>query len=264
MSDGRKYYCLCESNCKFETMTKEQILAAIAQAIETGSVGDVDTGFVTKLKDMNSGSALTVWIGTRAQYNAIAEKVNNCLYIITDDTTGDDLAKACQQALADANETWGHVVELCEEAVRESTDAMVNSEQAISAAAEAADAASAVDVTGDISFTLDATATITTADTCYISAKRFCYVRSLGIVFFNFSLSFNRAAAGNKFVYDQSGKFKRDISAFQYMPIQSADKRLFAKLTRDGFVVDVLENVTGEACVEFSGWYFSNGTGGEV
>ena len=49
MSDGRKYYCICESNCKFETMTKEQILAAIAQAVETGSVGDVDTGFASGL-----------------------------------------------------------------------------------------------------------------------------------------------------------------------------------------------------------------------
>lgn len=104
MSDGRKYYCMCDSNCKFETMTKEQILAAIAQAMETGVVGDVDTGFVTKLKELNTGSAVTVWVGTRAQYNAITEKAGNCLYIITDDTTSEDIVATCEAAVAAAEE----------------------------------------------------------------------------------------------------------------------------------------------------------------
>lgn len=98
MSDGKKYYCFCGSNCKYETMTKEQILAAIAQAVETGSVGDVDTGFITKVKEQNGGSGVSVWVGTRAQYNAIENRVQNCLYIITDDTTGDDILKACKNA----------------------------------------------------------------------------------------------------------------------------------------------------------------------
>jgi hypothetical protein len=84
---------MCDSNCKFETMTKEQILAAIAQAVETGSVGDVDTGFVTKVREQNTGNAVTIWAGTRAQYNAIETKKWNCLYIITDDTTGEDIVK---------------------------------------------------------------------------------------------------------------------------------------------------------------------------
>ena len=104
MSDGRMYYCYCDSNCKFETMTKEQILAAIAQAVETGSVGDCDTGFITKVKEQNSGSCVTLWVGTRAQYNAIAEKAKNCMYIITDDTTGADIVKACANANEFANE----------------------------------------------------------------------------------------------------------------------------------------------------------------
>jgi hypothetical protein len=100
MSDGRKYYCLCDSNCKFETMTKEQILAAITQAVETGKVGDVDTGFVTKLKEKNGGNYVTVWVGTQAQYNALAAIDANCLYIITDDTTSTDFAKATEDFAA--------------------------------------------------------------------------------------------------------------------------------------------------------------------
>ena len=32
-----KKYCYCENNCKYETMSKEEILAAIAQAVATFS-----------------------------------------------------------------------------------------------------------------------------------------------------------------------------------------------------------------------------------
>ena len=94
MSDGKKYYCFCGSNCKYETMTKEQILAAITQAVETGKIHDVDTGFVTKVKETNGGKAVTFWVGTQAQYNAIENKELNCMYIITDDTKFEDLEKS--------------------------------------------------------------------------------------------------------------------------------------------------------------------------
>lgn len=87
----RKYFVLCENNCKFESMTKEQILSAIKQAVETGEIKDVDAGFVTKLKEQNKGANLTFWIGTTAEYNEIETKTENCFYILTDDTTGNDL-----------------------------------------------------------------------------------------------------------------------------------------------------------------------------
>lgn len=254
----RKYYCLCESNCKFETMTKEQILAAIAQAIETGSVGDVDTGFVTKLKDMNYGTALTVWIGTRAQYNAITERAKNCLYIITDDTTSEDMLKACQQALADVEEIRRHVAEEVDAASKMCETAKAESEWAV----DVATAAQAIDVSDSVELAVNTAAT-SPIDTCRIDAKKYSYVPSLGIVFFNFTLSFSRLNAGDTIAYNQSGNYKRDISTFRFAPMQSADKRLFAKLTPAGFIVNALEDVTtsdvtGTASVEFSGWYFSN------
>ena len=101
----RKYFCICEANCKFETMTKEQILAAITQAVESGTVSDVDTGFVTKIKELNSGKAVTMWVGTTAQYNALTEHVENCIYIKVDDTTGEDLQNAVERALEAMEET---------------------------------------------------------------------------------------------------------------------------------------------------------------
>lgn len=88
------FYVICDDDSRHESMTKEQILAAITQAINTGSIGNCDTGFVTKLREQNSGNCVTVWVGTQAQYNAIEEKEKNCLYIITDDTKFEDMEKA--------------------------------------------------------------------------------------------------------------------------------------------------------------------------
>ena len=85
------FYVVSDDKCFYEGMTKEQILAAITQAIETHEIHDVDTGFVTTLKEQNQNKALTFWIGTTAQYNEISPKVENCLYILTDDTELEDL-----------------------------------------------------------------------------------------------------------------------------------------------------------------------------
>jgi hypothetical protein len=93
----RKYYARCEQGCLFETMTKEQILAAIAQAVETGSITDIDAGFITTIKELNRGTGLKFWFGTTAEYNAITEKDANCYYIKTDDTTAADTDAAIKE-----------------------------------------------------------------------------------------------------------------------------------------------------------------------
>lgn len=94
---GRKFYCYCDSNCRYETMTKEQILAAIAQAAETGLVIDPDAGFISKVKEKNRGEYVTFWVGTRAQYNRLESVDKNCVYIIADDTSAADLNAALAQ-----------------------------------------------------------------------------------------------------------------------------------------------------------------------
>lgn len=97
MSD-KNYYCLCDSNCKYPTMTKEQIIAAIQQAAKDGLVYDPDAAVVTKVKEQNSEQALTFWVGTQAQYNAIAKKDPYCNYLITDSTEKADTAAAIAAA----------------------------------------------------------------------------------------------------------------------------------------------------------------------
>lgn len=79
------------NNGNYEGMTKEEILAAIAQAIQQGTVGDIDTGFVTTIKEQNKGQGLMFWVGTTAEYEALTEKPNNVLYIRTDDTSATDI-----------------------------------------------------------------------------------------------------------------------------------------------------------------------------
>ena len=108
--ESGKYYVIAQGNNLYESMTKEEILAAITQAVESHTIGNVDTGFVTTLKEMNNNNGLKVWIGLTAEYNAIATKETNCLYILTDDTELEDI-----QTLV--NSLNGKVNELAEKSI---------------------------------------------------------------------------------------------------------------------------------------------------
>ena len=83
---SRKYFVLCEDDCKFEGMTKEQILAAIAEATGNTPQG-IDEAFISQIVNQNNGSSLKIWMGTRAEYNALTEKDAGTVYHITDDKT---------------------------------------------------------------------------------------------------------------------------------------------------------------------------------
>lgn len=72
--------------CKTEGMSKEQILAAIAEA--TGAtVTDIDNAFISKVVNQNNGGVVKFWRGTTAEYNALTDKDAECYYIITDDNS---------------------------------------------------------------------------------------------------------------------------------------------------------------------------------
>lgn len=45
------------------------------------------TGSVIRVRDTNGGKDLTFWIGTQVQYERLVNKIQNCIYIITDDLT---------------------------------------------------------------------------------------------------------------------------------------------------------------------------------
>lgn len=95
------YYVRGDSKSLFEGMTKEEILTAIVQAIQSGTIGDVDTGFITRLKEINKGQAFRIWLGTSAEYNALVEAGEteiNVLYIKTDDTSAANVSNALASA----------------------------------------------------------------------------------------------------------------------------------------------------------------------
>lgn len=84
----------------FEALDKEETIAAIVNYLETHAVGDVDTGFVTTIKEQNADKGLKFWIGTTAQYNAIETKDTDTLYILTDDSELQDIEAKVEQAYA--------------------------------------------------------------------------------------------------------------------------------------------------------------------
>lgn len=100
-----KVYVICDANCKFEGMTKEQILAAIVQAVNEGTIGDIDTGFITTIKTIN-GLPLRFFVGEQSAYEALTEEEKNNLFaIITNDTTKAGIAEAIKTLQDDLKET---------------------------------------------------------------------------------------------------------------------------------------------------------------
>lgn len=92
-----KVYVLCGENCKYEGMTKEQILTAITQAVNEGTIGDIDTGFITTIKTI-TGTPLKFFVGDQATYDALPDEQKINLYaIITNDTTKEGILKALEE-----------------------------------------------------------------------------------------------------------------------------------------------------------------------
>lgn len=96
------FYCVCDDDCRYETMTKEQILTAIQEAVAQGYVSDPDGAVISKIKEIRAGSAAQVWVGNEAQFNAISPAPfvgksvvrvgeNGVLYLCSDDRTLEDL-----------------------------------------------------------------------------------------------------------------------------------------------------------------------------
>lgn len=87
--------------------------AANASAQEAASVAqEAIGGIVSKVIEGNSGRYVSFWVGTNAEYRAIGAKVENCMYIITDNariwmTSAEDLHDAIRRQLEDmgADET---------------------------------------------------------------------------------------------------------------------------------------------------------------
>lgn len=93
-------YVICDQNCKFEGMTKEQILSAILQAVNEGTISDIDAGFITSVKTIN-GQTLRFFMGEQAAYDALSEEQKAGLFaIITNDTTKEGVLAAIEDLKA--------------------------------------------------------------------------------------------------------------------------------------------------------------------
>lgn len=91
MADTPKVYVLCDQNCRYESLTREQILTAITQAVENGEITDLDTGFITTIKTIN-GTGLKFFVGEQHEYDTLtAEQKEGLFAIITNDTTKEGL-----------------------------------------------------------------------------------------------------------------------------------------------------------------------------
>lgn len=224
----RKYYVICADNCKFEGMTKEQILAAITQAVEGGKIHDVDTGFVTKLVEQNAKRNVTLWVGTRAQYNAIATPAKNCLYIITDDTTAEDFDKAIKA-----------LQERADEAERKAAES------------KAVDFSEAVTIAG--------------ADGLRVDSKKFLYDPTQGIAHFSMMLTYTGSMATGSFSADiELGKYKPKAGAFFPLATFNGGKIAQGSIGRpmiSGAACKLqIQNeteVNANDSILISGWYFA-------
>lgn len=110
-------YGFCENNCRFLVYTREEVLSLLQQAINDGSLKniDIDAAAVAKIKSDN-GADVSFWTGTEAEFNALDPKpavsyfiprrdIDGKIYICIDDShisslpsepmTAEDIAAIC-------------------------------------------------------------------------------------------------------------------------------------------------------------------------
>lgn len=93
------HYAHDENNNRIETLSKEEVYALLAAAIQQGQLPSVDedTAFVTMIKSIVDGKPYKIGFCTQAQYNELAAQgllEADALYVITDDETYDDIETA--------------------------------------------------------------------------------------------------------------------------------------------------------------------------
>ena len=97
MADELKVYALDDGSNKRQTMTKEQIIAAIIQAVNEGTIKNIDAGFISNIKELNKQNTFSFWIGTQAEFLALNEKRNDLIYLFTDDPFVNDVNEEIAQ-----------------------------------------------------------------------------------------------------------------------------------------------------------------------
>lgn len=94
-------YVIDENGNRVESLSKEEILSTMQQAIDNKSLEgiDADSAFVSKLKCCVGGDTFGMAFVTQAKYNELKTQnklVANTLYFITDDTTEENLEESIE------------------------------------------------------------------------------------------------------------------------------------------------------------------------
>lgn len=90
------YFVLDENNNKLESLTKEEIITAIAEA--TGHIAtDVDDAFITKIKEANKNKNMKLWVGTEAEYRALSIIDTDTFYAVYETTDNDYVIQTGQE-----------------------------------------------------------------------------------------------------------------------------------------------------------------------
>lgn len=97
-------YGVCDCNNKYPVYTREQFLSILQQAINDGSLLNIDAEFaaIEKIIDTNGGAAVKFWTGTESEFNALdplpkvsrfipRRGIDGTIYICIDDSAVDAL-----------------------------------------------------------------------------------------------------------------------------------------------------------------------------
>ena len=129
-------YVLDKHNNYIPSMTKEEIIAAIQTAAAGGSLeGFNNCAVVTQIKELNRNAAFSVWVGTQAEYNALAEKAKNVLYLISDDLMAEELPNKVENLFTILNE-YDLIIQQQKNTLKEHTEKLMDCEKSIEAQGE--------------------------------------------------------------------------------------------------------------------------------
>lgn len=69
-------YGVCDNNCKHLVYTREEVLSLLQQAINDGSLHNIDVEYaaIKKIVSDNGGADVKFWTGTEADFNALDPK----------------------------------------------------------------------------------------------------------------------------------------------------------------------------------------------
>lgn len=132
-----KVFCLDQHNNYVETMSKEDIIAAIQTAANGGSLeGFSNTAVISKIKEINKSGEFSIWVGTSAEYNKLDTKKSNVLYILSDDPLAADMPNRIQ-VLSEVLQGQGVTILQHENGISNLNDAVRKNAEALEAYSEA-------------------------------------------------------------------------------------------------------------------------------